>query len=90
MHDTGITFIKYGQSHKIEKTNNFKIFGSKKTRRHKEDSQNLLRSPIPEGGEPKQDNQNLIRSPIPEGGEPKQDSQNLLRSPIYMAEGGEP
>ena len=50
MHDTGITFIKYGQSHKIEKTNNFKIFGSKKTKGPKHDSQDQMRSSMSEGG----------------------------------------
>jgi hypothetical protein len=41
----------------------------------KQDSQNLLKSPMSEGGETKQDSQNLLKSPMSEGGEPKQDSQ---------------
>ena len=40
---------------KIEKLENQiikKIFGSNKTKESKQDSQNLLKSPMPEGGEP--------------------------------------
>ena len=37
---------------KIGKTNNLKVFGSNKTKGHKQDSQNRLWSPMPEGGEP--------------------------------------
>ena len=58
----------------------FKVFGSNKTKEPKQDSQNQLRSPMPEGGEPI----NQLRSPMPDGGEPI----NQLRSP--MPEGGEP
>ena len=76
---SGITFIKV---ERLESQIIFKIFGSNKTKRPKQDSQNLLRSPIPEGGElrsPIHEGEEL-RSPIPEGGE--------LRSPI--PEGEEP
>jgi hypothetical protein len=55
-------------------------FGNNKTKGPKQDSQNQLRSPMSEGGEPI----NQLRSPMPEGGEPI----NQLRSPI--PEGGEP
>jgi negative regulator of genetic competence, sporulation and motility len=61
-----------------------KVIVSKKTKDHKQDSQN--RSPMSEGAEPKQDSQHRQRSPMSEGAEPKQDSQN--RS--HMSEGGEP
>jgi hypothetical protein len=40
------------QDHKIGKPNNFKVFVSNKTKGHKQDSQNRLRSYKPEGGEP--------------------------------------
>jgi hypothetical protein len=48
---SGITFIRYAQNHKIGKPNNFKVFGSNKTKGHKQDNQNRLRSYTPEGGE---------------------------------------
>ena len=35
----------------------------------KQDSQNLLKSPMSDGGEPKQDSQNLLKSPVSEGGQ---------------------
>ena len=37
---------------KIGKPNNLKVFGCKKTEEPKQDSQNWLRSPMSEGGEP--------------------------------------
>jgi len=37
---------------KDKKPNNLKVFGSMKTKRPKQDNQNSLRSPMPEGGEP--------------------------------------
>ena len=39
-----ITFIRYTLKSKDWKANNFKIFGSRKTKRPKQDSQNRLRS----------------------------------------------
>jgi hypothetical protein len=48
---SGITFIRYTQNWKMEKANNFKIFGSNKTKGPKQDSQNRLRSPMPGGGQ---------------------------------------
>ena len=50
--DTGITFIRYAQSQNIQKPNNSKVFGSKKAKRSKQESYNLLRSPMHERGEP--------------------------------------
>jgi hypothetical protein len=35
----------------VEKPNKLEVFGSKKTKEPKQDSQNRLRSTIPEGGE---------------------------------------
>ena len=40
------------RSKPIEKPNNLKVFGSNKNQRSKLDSQNRLRSPMSEGGEP--------------------------------------
>jgi len=52
-HDvSAITFIRYAQCQKIGKPNNFKVFGTLKTKGTKQDSQNRLRSPMPEGGVP--------------------------------------
>jgi len=51
MYVTGITFIMYAQNRKIGKPNILK-FGSNKTKGPKQDSQNPLRSPMPEGGKP--------------------------------------
>jgi len=42
--DAGITFIRYAQSRKIAKPNNIKVFGSKKTKMPKQDSQCSIRS----------------------------------------------
>ena len=61
--------------HQVRSTqNNLKVFGSKKTKGSKQNSQNLLRSPMSEGGEqenqkPKKGTQNLLRTPMSEGGE---------------------
>jgi len=46
-----MTRFWYAQSRKIGKPNNLN-FGSNKTKGPKQDSQNRLRSPMPEGGEP--------------------------------------
>jgi hypothetical protein len=35
---SGVTFIRYAQDHKIGKPNNFKVFGSNKTKGHKQDN----------------------------------------------------
>jgi hypothetical protein len=40
------------RSRKIGKPNNVKIFRSNKTKGHKQDRQNQLRSPMPDGGDP--------------------------------------
>ena len=45
-----ITFIKYALYRNIEKPNNIKVFGSKKAKWPKQDSQNRLWSPMREGG----------------------------------------
>lgn len=37
---------------KLGKPNNVRVFGSKKTKRHNQDKQNRLRSPMAEEGEP--------------------------------------
>lgn len=42
---------RYAGSHKIWNPNNFKIYGSKKTKVIKDDSHNQLMSPTHEGGE---------------------------------------
>jgi hypothetical protein len=49
---SGITFIGYTQNRKVGKSNNLKLFGSNKTKGHKQDRQNLIRSPMREEGEP--------------------------------------
>ena len=42
----------YAQGQKIAKPNNLKVsLGSRKTKGPKQDSQNRLRSPMPDGGE---------------------------------------
>ena len=48
---SGITFIRYAQNRKIGKPNNLN-FRSYKTKGPKQDSQNQVRSPMPEDGEP--------------------------------------
>ena len=48
-----ITFIRYAQCQKIEKPENFKVFGNMKTKGPKQDSQNRVRSYMSEGGVPK-------------------------------------
>jgi hypothetical protein len=40
----------YAQNRKIGKPNNFKTFGSNKSKGHTQDIQNLLRSPTPREG----------------------------------------
>ena len=49
---SGITFIRYAQNRKVGKPNNLKRFASNKTKGLKQDHQNQLRSPMPEGEEP--------------------------------------
>jgi len=49
---SGITFIGYTQNRKVGKSNNLKLFGSNKNKGPKQDRQNLIRSPMPEEGEP--------------------------------------
>jgi hypothetical protein len=49
-HVFGITFTRYAQNQKIGKPKFFKVFGSNKIKRPKQDSQNRLRSPMPEVG----------------------------------------
>ena len=49
-HVFGITFTRYAQNQKIGKPKFFKVFGSNKIKRPKQDSQNWLRSPMPEVG----------------------------------------
>jgi hypothetical protein len=46
-HVSGMTFTRYAQSQNIGKVNNLKVFGG-----YKQESQNQLWSPIPEGAEP--------------------------------------
>ena len=45
-HDSGITFVRYSQSQKIGKPNNFKVFWSKTTKWPEQDNQGQLRSAI--------------------------------------------
>ena len=49
---SGITFISYTYNQKVGKPNNLIVFESKLTKGSKQDSQNRLKSPIPEGREP--------------------------------------
>jgi hypothetical protein len=51
-HISLITLVKYAQSHKIGKPNNFNIFRYNKNKGHKQDVQNRLGSPMLETGEP--------------------------------------
>ena len=53
---SGITFIRYAQNRQIGKPNNVKVFESNKAKGHQQDSQNRLRSPMPEEGELDPDN----------------------------------
>jgi hypothetical protein len=45
---SGITFIRYAQNRKVGKAKLFKVLGSNKTKGHKQNSQNPLRSPTME------------------------------------------
>jgi hypothetical protein len=47
----GVMVVRF-KNQKIGKPNNLIVFGSNKARGPKQDSQNWLWSPIPEGGEP--------------------------------------
>ena len=47
---SGINFIRYAQNQKNGKPNNLNVFGSNKNKEPKQDRQNQLRSPMPEGG----------------------------------------
>jgi hypothetical protein len=47
-----ITFIRYAQNPKIGKQKSLKVFGNNTIKGPKQDSQNWLRSPVPERGEP--------------------------------------
>jgi hypothetical protein len=49
-HVNGITFIRYAHDRTIRKPNILKVFVSKKTEEPKQESQNRIRSPIPERG----------------------------------------
>jgi hypothetical protein len=49
---SGITFISYAHNQKVGKSNNLIVFESKLTKGSKQDNQNRLKSPIPEGREP--------------------------------------
>jgi hypothetical protein len=49
---SGTIFIKYAQGQIIWKPNNIKVFVDKKTNGGKQDSQNRLRGPMSEEGEP--------------------------------------
>jgi hypothetical protein len=49
---SGITFISYAYDQKVGKPNKSNVFVSKLTKDPKQDNQNRLRSPIPEGEEP--------------------------------------
>ena len=49
--DSGIIVIKYVQNRKIGKKKKRRNFGSNKTKGPNQDSQNRLRSAMPEGGE---------------------------------------
>jgi hypothetical protein len=48
---SGTTVIRYDESQKIEKPKSLQAFGSMTIKGPKKDSQNWVRSPIPEGGE---------------------------------------
>jgi hypothetical protein len=43
--------MRYAQNRNIPYPKYLKVFGNKKTKGPKQDSQNRLRSPMPEGGE---------------------------------------
>ena len=45
---SGITFIRYAQDLKIGKPSNIKVFGSTNAKGYEQDSQNQLRSHMPE------------------------------------------
>jgi len=49
---SGVTFINYAQYGNSEKPNNLNVFGINKPKDTNRDSQNQLRPPMPEGGEP--------------------------------------
>jgi len=44
-----VPLMAYAQCQTNKKPNKLKVFGSKKTKGPKQDSQNLLRFPVPEG-----------------------------------------
>ena len=50
--NTGRSLIRCDQNRKIRNPIDLKVFGSNKTKGPKQDNQNRLRSPMPEGGEP--------------------------------------